>query len=98
MEEKNIKKFRNITLFLWVFFPVFVIATPMLEKILGLYDWRGVFILIYMILCAGFGYKLQKTICPDCGKYMFRKGKGKYALKKFLFKQCGQCGYELGRM
>ena len=97
MNEESKVKIRNITVFLWLFFPVFILITPIIEKIFGLYDWRGVFILLYMFLCCGFAYKLQRSKCPNCKKYMFRKWKKKHALQKFLFRQCGQCGYELGK-
>lgn len=96
MKEERIVKIRTITLSLWLCFPVFVLATPIIEAVFGLKDWRGVFILIYMSLCGGFAYALQKAKCPNCKNYMFREGKRKHALQKFLFRQCGQCGYKLG--
>jgi hypothetical protein len=95
MNAKSIIRIRNITLLLWLLFPVFLISIPKLIEVTGLKDWSGVFLLVYMILCCVFAYKLQKSICPDCNKYMFRGGKMKYAIQKFLFRQCGQCGFKL---
>ena len=95
MSVKNIIRNRNITLLVWLLFPVFIFSIPIIIEVTGLKNWQGVFLIMYMILCGGTAYKLQKSICPDCNKYMFRKGEIKYALEKFLFRQCGQCGFKL---
>lgn len=95
MNAKDIIRIRNITFLVWLLFPVFFLSIPKIIEVTGLKDWAGVFLILYMIVCCVTAYKLQKTKCPECNKYMFRNGKIKYALQKFLFRQCGQCGYKL---
>ncbi len=95
MSAKSIIRIRNITFLVWLLFPVFIISIPIIIEATGLNDWVGVFLVLYMIVCCVTAYKLQKSICPDCNKYMFRDGKIISALQILLFRQCGQCGYKL---
>lgn len=95
MNSKSIIRNRNITLIVWLFFPVYIFLIPKIIDATGLKDWQGIFLVLYMTICGLTGYKLQKSKCPECKKYMFREGKMKYSLQKFLFRQCGQCGYKL---
>ena len=95
MSVISIIRLRNFTLFVWLFAPVFIMLIPIIINITGLDDWGGFFLIMYMTICFVFGYKLEKSVCPNCNKYMFRGGQLKYALHKFLFKRCGQCGFEL---
>ena len=90
-------RIRTITLLVWLLFPVYILAIPKMIVVTGLQDWGGIFFLSYLVLCFATAYRLQKSKCPACDGYMFREGKMKYALQKFLFRQCGQCGYRLSR-
>jgi hypothetical protein len=99
MSVYSIIRIRNITIFVWTLMAVFIgvlFFTPeSFTKMINIEAWGGTFFILNLILCYGFAYKLDKTKCPDCNEYMFRGGKFKYSIEKFLYRQCGQCGFKL---
>lgn len=98
MSEQRLIRIRNITVALWLLLPVFIVTTPYVLEAIGVgTDNTMYFVLMYGILCCAFGYALQRVKCPKCNQYMFRDGKLKYALQKFMFRRCGYCGCKLGK-
>lgn len=73
-----------------------VVVAPYFLSQLGLPTDNAIFlILLYFYVCCGFSVWLQRARCPQCHEYMFRRGKMKFALQKFIFRRCGHCGYRL---
>jgi len=97
MNLHKLIRLRDVTTWLWLLLPVVVVAPSGLTRLGLQMDYGIYFILVYFYVCWGFAFKLQRAKCPQCEEYMFRRGKMKFALQKFIFRRCGHCGYKLTR-